>query len=196
MRHMHADLMCTTGFQTQTQAGMDAEMFHNAVVGHRRFAHRMHRHMGTLGRVTADRLFHCATGGHMTDRHRFVFTGDLAQLQRLHQPGLRRNGFRHHHQTGGVFIQTMNNTRARHIGNRRIVVQQRIQHSTVRVARARMYNQIARFIDHDDVIIFVNDIERNILRLEARLFFDFHIDSDAFSPQHFFFRFIANGAID
>ncbi|STV03898.1 Uncharacterised protein [Klebsiella pneumoniae subsp. ozaenae] len=32
MRHMHADLMCTTGFQTQTQAGMDAEMFHNSVV--------------------------------------------------------------------------------------------------------------------------------------------------------------------
>jgi hypothetical protein len=32
-----------------------------------------------------------------------------------------------------------------------------------------MYNQIARFVDHDDVIIFVNDIERNILRLEARL---------------------------
>lgn len=81
----------------------------------------------------------------------------------------------------------MNNTRARHIGNRRIVVQQRIQHSTVRVARARMYNQIARFIDHDDVIIFVNDIERNILRLEARLFFDFDIDSDAFSPSTFSF---------
>jgi 23S rRNA-/tRNA-specific pseudouridylate synthase len=32
---------------------------------------------------------------------------DLAQLQRLHQPGLRWNGFRHHHQTGGVFIQTV-----------------------------------------------------------------------------------------
>ncbi len=134
MRHMHADLMRTTGFQTQTQAGMDAEMFHNAVVGHRRFAHRMHRHMGTLGRVTADRLFHCATGGHMTDRHRFVFTGDLA-LQRLHQrvcagmvspPPSDR----------WCLYRTMNNTRARHIGNRRIVVQQRIQHSTVRVARA------------------------------------------------------------
>jgi hypothetical protein len=152
---------------------MNAEMFHNAVVRHRRFAHRMHRHMGTLGRVTADRFFHRAASGHMTNRHRFIFTGDLAQLQRLHQPGLRRNGFRHHHQTGGVFIQTVNDTRARHIGNRRIVVQQRIQHSTVRVARARMNNQIARFVDHEDVIIFVNDIERNILRLEARLFFDF-----------------------
>ena len=142
--------------------------------------------MGTLGRMTADRFFNRTAGGHMTDRHRFVFTGDLAQLQRLHQPGLRWNGFRHHHQTGGVFIQTVDDTRTRHIGNRRIVVQQRIQHSTVRVARARMYNQIARFVDHDDVIIFVNDIERNILRLEARLFFDFDIDSDVLSPPALF----------
>ena len=193
---MHTDLMRTTGFQAQAQARMDAEMFHNPVVGHRRFAHRMHRHMGTFCRMTTDRLFHCATGSHVADGHRFILASDLAQLQRLHQPGLCRNGFLHHHQTGGVLIQTVHDPRARHIGDRRIVVQQRIQHSTVRVARARMHNQIARFVNHEDVIIFVNDIERNILRLEARLFFDFDIDSDVLSPQHFFFRLIANAAID
>lgn len=66
-------------------------------------------------------------------------------------------------------------------------MQQRIQHSTVRVARAGMHNQIARFVNHEDVIIFVNDIERNILRLEARLFFDFDIDSDVLSPSTFSF---------
>ncbi len=68
----------TTGFQAQAQAGMDAEMFHNPVVGHRRFAHRMHRHMGTFCRMTTDRLFHCATGSHVADGHRFILMSDLA----------------------------------------------------------------------------------------------------------------------
>ncbi len=102
MRHMHADLDVYDRFPDADAGGYGCEMFHNAVVGHRRFAPSDAPAIWVrLGRVTADRLFHCATAVSMTDRHRFVFTGDLAQLQqRLHQPGLRRNGFRHHHQTG------------------------------------------------------------------------------------------------
>ncbi|MNP26014.1 hypothetical protein D3C76_1188450 [compost metagenome] len=60
VRHMHADLVGTTGFQTQTQTGMRTEVLHNAVMRHRRFPHRMHRHMGAFGRVTANRLFNRA----------------------------------------------------------------------------------------------------------------------------------------
>ena len=110
MRHVHADLVSTPGFQTQTQARMNTEMFHDAVVGYRRFTHRVYGHMRTLGWVTADRLFHRAARGHMTNRHRFILTGDFAQLQRFHQASLGGNRLRHHHQTRGVFIQTVNDT--------------------------------------------------------------------------------------
>ena len=81
MRHMNADLMGTTGLQTQTQTRMNAEMFHNAIVRHRRFTHRMHRHMSTFGRVTADRLINRTASGHMANSHGFIFAGDLTQLQ-------------------------------------------------------------------------------------------------------------------
>lgn len=91
--HVYADLVSTAGFQAQAQAGVRTEVFHNAVVRHRRFTHRVHRHVGALGRVTRDRLFYRAAGGHGADRHRFVFTGNFTRLQRFHQPGLRRHGF-------------------------------------------------------------------------------------------------------
>lgn len=90
----------------------------------------------------------------------------------------------------------MNNICVWYIGNRWIVVQQCIQYSIVRVVCVRMYNQIVWFIDYDDVIIFVNDIEWNILWLEVCFFFDFYIDSDVFFFQYFFFWFIVNGVID
>ena len=73
-------------------------------------------------------------------------------------------------------------------------MKQRIQYRAIRVARARMYNQIARFINDDDVIIFVNDIERNILR-SKRASSSISTLIAMLSTQHFFFRFIANFAV-
>lgn len=60
---------------------MNAEMFHNAIVRDRRFAHRMNGHMGTLGWMAADRLFYRTARGHMTNRDCFVLTGNFTQLQ-------------------------------------------------------------------------------------------------------------------
>lgn len=116
---------------------MRLEVFHDAVVRHRRFTHRVYRHVGALGGVTRDWLFYRAAGGHGADRHRFVFTGNFTRLQRFHQPGLRRHGFRHHHQTGGVFIQTVHDAGTRHVGDFRVMMQQRIEHRAVRVTGAR-----------------------------------------------------------
>ena len=59
------------------------EVFHDAIVSHRWFAHRMHRHMGTFGRVATDWLVHRATCGHMTNRHRFILTSNFTPLQRF-----------------------------------------------------------------------------------------------------------------
>ena len=83
MRHMHADLMRTSSFQTQPQTRVHTEMFHNAIVSDRRFAHWMHRHMGTFGRVTTNWLIHRTASGHMTNCHRFVLTSNFTPLQRF-----------------------------------------------------------------------------------------------------------------
>ena len=146
--------------------------------------------MGALGGVTRDWLFYRAAGGHGADRHRFVFAGNFTRLQRFHQPGLRRHGFRHHHQSGGVFIQTVHNAGTRHVGDFRVMMQQRIEHRAVRVTGARVHHQIARLVDHQDVAVFIDDIQRDILRLPTRLFFNLCIDGDGLSAQHLLFRFV------
>ena len=81
MRHMDADLVGTAGFQAQAQTGVDTEMFHNAVMGHRRFPHRVNRHMRALGWVTADWFFNRTASGHVADSHRLILAGNFAQLQ-------------------------------------------------------------------------------------------------------------------
>lgn len=80
MRHVHTDLVRTSGFQTQPKARVYTEVLHNAVMRHRRFPHGMHGHMRTFGGMTADRLFYSATGCHMTNRYGFVLTRNFTQL--------------------------------------------------------------------------------------------------------------------
>ncbi len=74
-------------------------------------------------------------------------------------------------------------------------MQQRIQHSTVRVARTRVHNQITWFVDDQDVVIFIDDIERNILRFKTHVFLDLNIDRDGFAAKNFFFRLVDDVAV-
>ena len=55
-----------------------------------------------------------------------------------------------------------------------------VKYRTVRIARARVNNKVARLVDDQNVVIFVDDIQRDILRLEANFLFDFSIDGDSF----------------
>ncbi len=69
-----------------------------------------------------------------------------------------------------MLIQTMDDARTRYIGNGWIVMKQRIQYRAIRVTRARMYHQVARFINDNNVFIFIDDIQRDILRFKTRFF--------------------------
>ncbi len=75
-------------------------------------------------------------------------------------------------------------------------MQQRIQHRTIRVTGTRVNDQVARLIDDEDIIIFIYNIEWDILRFKADLFVDFSIDSDGLATHDFFFRLVWNFAID
>ena len=44
-------------------------------------------------------------------------------LQRINQVSLCRNRFRHHHQAGGVFVQTVHDATARHVHDFWVVMQ-------------------------------------------------------------------------
>ena len=81
MGHMNTDLVRTTGFRAQAQARMNTEVLHNAIVRHRWFPHRVHRHMSAFSWVTANRFFYRTASGHVANGYRFVFTGNFTQLQ-------------------------------------------------------------------------------------------------------------------
>lgn len=81
MCHVHADLVRTSGFQTQPQTRVHTEVFHNAIVRYRRFPHWVYRHVRTLGRVTANRFLNGSASSHVTNCYGFVLTGNFAQLQ-------------------------------------------------------------------------------------------------------------------
>ena len=139
--------------------------------------------------MTTNGLIDRATGGHVTHGDSLVLPGDVATLQRLDQMSLGRNGLGDHHQPRGVLVQTMDDTSPRHLGNFRVPVQQGIEHGAIRGSSPRVDDQAGRFIDHQDVVIFVDDVELDILRLPARLLGHFGVDQhlltghDAFPRQ-------------
>ena len=57
-------------------------------------------------------------------------------------------------------------------------MKQCIQYRAIRVTRARMYHQVARFINNDDIFIFIDDIQRDILRFKTRFFFNLSVDGN------------------
>ena len=96
----------------------------------------------------------------------FAFFGEL-----LRQCVVRRIGFRHDHEAGRVLVEAVNNAGSLDPADARQAVaamgNQRIDQSAACVAGSRMDNQIFRFVDHNDRVVLVNDIERNIFALRC-----------------------------
>ncbi len=192
VRHVDTDLVGTAGLQTQTQTGVATKLLVNPVVSYGRTTIGHHGHMSTLGRVATDGRIDGATCGHVTDGDRFVLTGDLARLQRFHQMGLCGYGFGNHHQTCGVFIQTVHDTGAGHLGNAGVAVQQGVEDGAIRRTCAWVNHQTGRFVDHQNVFIFINDVELDILGIPASIIFQLDIHMHLLPGQNLLARGVGN----
>ncbi|MNC36405.1 hypothetical protein D3C75_849260 [compost metagenome] len=72
-----------------------------------------------------------------------------------------------HNKSRGVFINTVHNTRANlavNAGQVLAVIHQRIDQCARRVADCRMNDHTARFIYNNNIAVFIDHFERNILR--------------------------------
>ena len=78
------------------------------------------------------------------------------------------------HDSRRIFIQSMNDARADDAIDAGqfplTVVEQGIDQGPVIVSGCRMNDHPARLIDDDDILIFINDIERNIFGLNVIFF--------------------------
>ncbi len=162
MGHVHTNLVGTAGFQLDPHVSVGAEALEHTVVADRRLAAVGYRHALAHAAVATDRGVDLAAGGHHTNHDALIDAADLAALHLLDQPGLRLQGLGHHHQTGGVLVQTVDDTGARHVDDVWHVVQQGIEQGTAGMAGGRVHNQPGRLVDHHDMVVFVDDIQLDV----------------------------------
>ena len=73
---------------------------------------------------------------------------------------------RHHQHPRSIFIQAVHDARPqrpRHAGERSVAVQQRVHHGSAGVARAGMHDHPGMLVEHQHVVIFIENLERQIL---------------------------------
>lgn len=161
--HVHADLVGASGFQLYPYMGMGTEAVQYTVMADSRLAAFGHGHALTLATMTTDRCVDLATCSDYTNYDAFIDAADAAALQLSNQLCLRLDGLGHHHQTGGVFVQAVNDACTRYVDDIRHVVQQSIEQGTIGVACGRVNHQPCGLVDYQDVLVFIDDIQLDIL---------------------------------
>ncbi|MNN50120.1 hypothetical protein D3C81_1646930 [compost metagenome] len=71
----------------------------------------------------------------------------------------------HHHQAGGVLVEAVDDAAARHAGQLGGMVQQGVEQGAVGMPGGRMHDQPRRLVQHQDLLVFVDDVQLDILRL-------------------------------
>jgi hypothetical protein len=57
----------------------------------------------------------------------------------------------------------VHDTGARHIDDVRHVVQQGVEQGAISVAGSRVHHQARRLVDHQDVVVFIDDVQLDVL---------------------------------
>ena len=113
--------------------------------------------------MTADGRIDRAAGNDHPGNDGFVDAAHRACLQLGDQVGMGLQGLGHHHESGGVLVQAMDDAGTRHAVQRGYVVQQGIEQGAVGMAGGRMHHQPGGLVEHQQVIVFVDDVQLDVL---------------------------------
>ncbi len=168
MRQVHPDLMGTAGFQFDAQVAYLTIYRQTFDVGHGMFAMPVNHGetFAVLGMTTDIRFDTSHFLGILPVNESFVDTLDRMLGKLLGQPVLRRIIFGGHDETGRVLIEPMDDSGtydSPYTGEIGTVRQKRIHHSPIGISSRRMYHHPRRFVNHDQIVIFIGDTERNFL---------------------------------
>ena len=182
MGEVHPDLMGAPGLELAGQQRGDrlavapVEGRLQLPMGDRLAAALAHRHFFAGIRMPVDRRIdraalaagHAPDEGHVAALHRAgaAVIGEL-RGQRL----MRLVVLGDHHQPGGVLVEPVHDARpadAADAGKAGAAMgDQRVDQRAGLVAGGRMHDQPLRLVDDDDVVVLIDDIERDILALRA-----------------------------
>ena len=97
---------------------------------------------------------------------RQVLAADHARGDVAHQAGDALERAAHHHQARGVLVEPVHDARARQRGGVRVAEQDAVEQRARPVARGRMHHQAGGLVDHQHVLVLVDDVQRDVLGLE------------------------------
>ncbi len=157
--HVDPDLMRTPGLQGDRQQGMQPKALQNPIVGHRGPAARHDPHTGPIPWVTTNGLVDVPPRHQQPAHEGAVLPVHTAPLQLLHQRLVGGQGLGHHEQTAGVLVEAMHDAGARQLVEVRRVMQQRVLQSTVPIARGGMNHESGRLVDHQNLLVFVYQVQ-------------------------------------
>ena len=170
MMKVHTDLMRPPGVQFAFDQAHLIRRTDDAIFRLRRAAALGgDRHSLSMCRVASDFLFNDSRVFPQLSRHKCEINLLYRPCLKLcRQSTVRFISFCDYQTTACFFIQPMHDSRpffAADSRKLREMMQQRIDQCVLAVAGARMNNETGWFVDHDQVLIFEKNIERNRFRL-------------------------------
>lgn len=177
MRHVDANLMGAPRRQPAfDQRGRQTEAYFGPVAGERVFAATgQHGHFDAVLPAAADIAFDLA-GGRL---RRSPNKGGIGAFDRpvgelSGQPLVRLCGFCRDHDAAGILVEPVDDTGPPDAADTLQAVatmeDQRVDQRTGQVSRRRMHHHAGRFVDHDQMVVFKNDVKRDVLAMRYRVY--------------------------
>ena len=166
---VHADLVGASRVQLQPEQVRDPEAADHEGVGACRAAGRGHGHaLPILGMPGERRVDDRRALVEVAPCQRGVDAGDAARGDRGAEPPVGQVGLGDDHQPRRIAVQPVHDPGPAlgPAGQRRAASHQRVHQRVVPVARRRMHHQTGRLVDDREMLVFVDDRQRNGGRLE------------------------------
>ena len=145
------------------------------------------RHFLAVHRVATDRRVDSASGLHLAPDERDVLFLDLAVVKLPGQLLVSHIVLGDHHDARRAAIETVDDARPLLAADAAQIVdmmQQGVDEGSARVPGGRMHDHASRLVDDDDIVVLVQDRERQLFRSRNRIDRLRHHNSDALSPLH------------
>ena len=175
--HVGADLVCAPRLQYTFHPCDRPEGLQHAPVCHGGLTHlalgRQHRHALTVTRVAGDiALYPTLLRLEAAPHEGIILTFRAFNEELMAEVCLRLGRLRHNEQPAGVLVNAMHKTHTWVVGIVfGIVTQvpgQRVHEGAGVVSHARVHHQPCRFVDHQQVIVLIDDVERYVLGHDLR----------------------------
>ncbi len=159
--HVHANLMRAPGFEPERQFARADQPLAHRVVRDRRLAVGANRVLQAVARIAPDRAANRALRIVGDAEHdAAVLALDVARLHRAPERAERLFRLRDDQQARRVAVEPVHEARAHALaGQRRDVREQRVHERAVRRAVRGMRDHAGGLVDHEQVVVFVDDVD-------------------------------------